>query len=85
MSSLKVERLSKTFGTVRAGDSVSFEVRPGEIHGLLGPCGCIWPISTSTAPATSTAKRNYTAPALSSSNAVTGAANKNLKTPNPQP
>jgi len=39
MSSLKVERLSKTFGTVRAVDSVGFEVRPGEIYGLLGPNG----------------------------------------------
>lgn len=39
MSLLKVERLSKSFGTVRAVDSVSFEVRPGEIYGLLGPNG----------------------------------------------
>jgi ABC-2 type transport system ATP-binding protein len=39
MSLLKVERLSKTFGTIRAVDSVSFEVRPGEIYGLLGPNG----------------------------------------------
>jgi hypothetical protein len=29
--------MSKTFGTIRAVDSVSFEVRPGEIYGLLGP------------------------------------------------
>ena len=39
MSLLKVERLSKTFGAIRAVDSVSFEVRPGEIYGLLGPNG----------------------------------------------
>jgi ABC-2 type transport system ATP-binding protein len=39
MSLLKVERLSKMFGTIRAVDSVSFEVRPGEIYGLLGPNG----------------------------------------------
>jgi ABC-2 type transport system ATP-binding protein len=39
MSLLKVERLSKSFGAVRAVDSVSFEVRPGEIYGLLGPNG----------------------------------------------
>jgi ABC-2 type transport system ATP-binding protein len=39
MSLLRVERLSKTFGTIRAVDSVSFEVRPGEIYGLLGPNG----------------------------------------------
>src|SRR3974377_1478873 len=39
MSLLKVERLSKAFGTIRAVDSVSFEVQPGEIYGLLGPNG----------------------------------------------
>jgi ABC-2 type transport system ATP-binding protein len=39
MSLLKVEHLSKTFGTIRAVDSVSLEVRPGEIYGLLGPNG----------------------------------------------
>jgi ABC-2 type transport system ATP-binding protein len=39
MSLLRVERLSKTFGAVRAVDGVSFEVRPGEIYGLLGPNG----------------------------------------------
>jgi len=39
MSLLKVERLCKSFGAIRAVDSVSFEVRPGEIYGLLGPNG----------------------------------------------
>ena len=39
MSYLKIERLSKTFGAIRAVDAVSFEVRPGEIYGLLGPNG----------------------------------------------
>jgi ABC-2 type transport system ATP-binding protein len=39
MSLLKVERLSKSFGAVRAVDSVSFDVRSGEIYGLLGPNG----------------------------------------------
>ena len=39
MSLLRVEGLSKTFGAIRAVDSVSFEVRPGEIYGLLGPNG----------------------------------------------
>jgi ABC-2 type transport system ATP-binding protein len=39
MSLLRVERLSKTFGAIRAVDSVSFEVRAGEIYGLLGPNG----------------------------------------------
>ena len=39
MSYLKVERLSKSFGGIRAVEAVSFEVRPGEIYGLLGPNG----------------------------------------------
>ena len=39
MSHLIIERLSKTFGAIRAVDAVSFEVRPGEIYGLLGPNG----------------------------------------------
>jgi ABC-2 type transport system ATP-binding protein len=39
MSLLRVEQLSKTFGAIRAVDSVSLEVRPGEIYGLLGPNG----------------------------------------------
>ena len=39
MSLLKVQPLSKMFGAIRAVDSVSFEVRPGEIYGLLGPNG----------------------------------------------
>jgi ABC-2 type transport system ATP-binding protein len=39
MSLLKVERLSKAFGTVRAVEDVSFEVGEGEIYGLLGPNG----------------------------------------------
>lgn len=36
---LKVEGLSKSYGTVRALQSVSFEVKPGEVFGLLGPNG----------------------------------------------
>ena len=39
MAFLKVEGLNKSFGAIRAVDSVSFEVRPGEIYGLLGPNG----------------------------------------------
>jgi len=39
MSLLEIQGLVKTFGTVRAVDSVNFEVRAGEIYGLLGPNG----------------------------------------------
>jgi ABC-2 type transport system ATP-binding protein len=39
MSLLNVQGLCKTFGAIRATDSVSFEVREGEIYGLLGPNG----------------------------------------------
>jgi ABC-2 type transport system ATP-binding protein len=39
MSMLAVERLTKSFGAIRAVEAVSFEVRPGEIYGLLGPNG----------------------------------------------
>jgi hypothetical protein len=39
MGLLKIERLSKAFGAIRAVDAVSLEVRPGEIYGLLGPNG----------------------------------------------
>ncbi|MDT8329075.1 MAG: ATP-binding cassette domain-containing protein, partial [Roseovarius sp.] len=36
---LKVERLCKFFGGVRAVNELSFEVRQGEILGLIGPNG----------------------------------------------
>ena len=36
---IKVENLSKTFGSKRAVDDVSFEVRKGEILGFIGPNG----------------------------------------------
>src|SRR5579863_1262583 len=36
---LKVERLEKSFGDLRAVDGVTFHVSPGEIVGLLGPNG----------------------------------------------
>ena len=39
MGLLNVQGLVKAFGSVRAVESVSFEVRPGEIYGLLGPNG----------------------------------------------
>lgn len=39
MSAIEVKGISKTFGSLRAVDDVSFEVYPGEIFGLLGPNG----------------------------------------------
>ena len=39
MSSLVVENLSIDFGGVRAVDSVSFEVEPGETFAIIGPNG----------------------------------------------
>lgn len=36
---LKVEAVAKAFGTVRAVNGISFELRKGEILGLLGPNG----------------------------------------------
>jgi len=39
MSLLAVRGLSKTFGTIRAVEAVSFAVQPGELYGLLGPNG----------------------------------------------
>ena len=39
MSAIKVENISKNFGDVKALDSVSFEVKRGELFGLIGPDG----------------------------------------------
>ncbi|MRS02407.1 ATP-binding cassette domain-containing protein [bacterium] len=39
MSTINVEQISKSFGTQKAVNNVSFDVEPGEIFGLLGPNG----------------------------------------------
>jgi ABC-type sugar transport system ATPase subunit len=36
---LKVEGITKIFGTLKANDAVDFEIAPGEIHALLGENG----------------------------------------------
>jgi len=36
---IRADRLSKSFGPLRAVDDVSFELAPGRIYGLLGPNG----------------------------------------------
>ncbi len=36
---IRLEELSKTFGSFKAVDGVSLDVAPGEIHGFLGPNG----------------------------------------------
>ena len=40
MTSIAIESVARTFGTVRAVDSVSLSVRDGEFFTLLGPSGC---------------------------------------------
>ncbi len=40
MAVLKVEGLSKRFGSVQAVDNVHFEVKDGQVLSLLGPSGC---------------------------------------------
>ena len=37
---LKVEKVTKFYGTLKAVDNLSFEVNNGEIFGLLGLNGC---------------------------------------------
>lgn len=39
MKTIAVERLSKSFGTVRAVRELSFTVRPGQVTGFFGPNG----------------------------------------------
>ena len=39
MSAIIVENISKSFGKIKALDSVSFQVNRGELFGLIGPDG----------------------------------------------
>jgi ABC-2 type transport system ATP-binding protein len=36
---IHVQNLTKTFGTVKAVDDISFDVQPGEVFAFLGPNG----------------------------------------------
>lgn len=38
-SAIKISNITKSFGKVKAVDDVSFDVRPGELFGLIGPDG----------------------------------------------
>jgi ABC-2 type transport system ATP-binding protein len=38
-SAIKISNITKSFGKVKAVDNVSFDVRPGELFGLIGPDG----------------------------------------------
>jgi NitT/TauT family transport system ATP-binding protein len=38
--SLRLDKVTKSFGTVKAIDDISFEVRPGEFISIIGPSGC---------------------------------------------
>ena len=39
MTAIKVDNISKSFGKVKALDRISFEVKKGELFGLIGPDG----------------------------------------------
>lgn len=39
MNSVSIKNITKTYGTVKAVDDVSFEVKKGELFGLIGPDG----------------------------------------------
>ena len=39
MTAIEVNNISKSYGKVRALDSVSFSVEKGEVFGLIGPDG----------------------------------------------
>ena len=38
-NSVQIKNLSKSYGSVKALDNISFDVQPGELFGLIGPDG----------------------------------------------
>jgi spermidine/putrescine ABC transporter ATP-binding subunit len=40
MTQIRLEEVTKTYGAVKAVDSVSLEIREGELFTILGPSGC---------------------------------------------
>jgi ABC-type Fe3+/spermidine/putrescine transport system ATPase subunit len=40
LTAIAIDRVARAFGTVRAIDSVSLDIRDGELFTLLGPSGC---------------------------------------------
>ncbi|MGE0749333.1 MAG: ABC transporter ATP-binding protein [Variibacter sp.] len=40
MTAIKIDNVSRTFGSVRAVDGISLDIRDGEFFTLLGPSGC---------------------------------------------
>ena len=39
MSAVEISKITKSFGTLKAVDEVSFNIEKGELFGLLGPNG----------------------------------------------
>ena len=45
MSTIRIQDLTKRYGPVLGVDDLSFEVRPGQVTGFLGPNGSGKPVT----------------------------------------
>jgi ABC-2 type transport system ATP-binding protein len=45
MSTIRIQDLTKRYGPVLGVDGLSFEVRPGQVTGFLGPNGSGKPVT----------------------------------------